>query len=133
MEQAFSGINYWAVLVAAISSFLLGGLWYSGALLGEVWQRETGVDMQQGHPGRTFGLSFVLALTSALVFAMFLGPAPGFGFAAAAGFMAGLFWVASSFGINYLFEQKSLKLWLVSGGYHTVQFTLYGVILGLWH
>jgi hypothetical protein len=41
--------------------------------------------------------------------------------------------VAASFGINYLFEQKSFTLFLVNGGYHTVQFTLYGLILGLWH
>jgi hypothetical protein len=50
-----------------------------------------------------------------------------------AGFSAGLCWVAASFGINYLFEQKTLTLFLVNGGYHTVQFTLYGLVLGLWH
>ena len=26
-----------------------------------------------------------------------------------------------------------LKLWLIDAGYHTLQFTLYGSILGLWH
>ena len=45
--------------------------------------------------------------------------------------MAGL--VASSFGINYLFERRSLRLFLINGGYHTLQFTLYGLVLGLWH
>ncbi len=43
----------------------------------------------------------------------------------------GLFWVATSFGVNYLFELKSLKLWLINAGYHTLQFTLYGLIFGL--
>jgi len=28
--------------------------------------------------------------------------------------------------------QRSLKLWLIDGGYHTLQFTLYGLIIGLW-
>ena len=39
--------------------------------------------------------------------------------------------VAASFGINYLFERKSLKLWMINGGYHTLQFTLFGLILSL--
>ncbi|MEJ2077031.1 MAG: hypothetical protein P8020_13170 [Acidobacteriota bacterium] len=34
-------------------------------------------------------------------------------------------------GINYLFEKKSLKLWLINGGYHTLQYTLIGTALGL--
>jgi hypothetical protein len=27
---------------------------------------------------------------------------------------------------------RSLKLWLIDGGYHTVQFILFGLVLGLW-
>jgi len=40
---------------------------------------------------------------------------------------------AASFGMNYLFERRSARLFLVNGSYHTLQFTLYGLILGLWH
>jgi hypothetical protein len=50
-----------------------------------------------------------------------------------AGFAAGLSWVAASFGINYLFERKSLVLFLINGGYDTVQFTVIGLVLALWH
>ena len=35
--------NIWAVLVAALASFVLGGLWYSPMLFGKAWQRETGL------------------------------------------------------------------------------------------
>ncbi len=38
-----------------------------------------------------------------------------------------------SFAINYSFAGRSLKLWLIDGGYHTLQFVLYGIILGLCH
>ena len=62
---------------------------------------------------------------------MFLGPKPDLTFAFGAGLSAGLCWVAASFGINYLFERKSLKLWMVNGGYHTIQFTLFGIILSM--
>lgn len=129
-----SEINIWAVLLAATSAFALGGLWYSPWLFGQLWMRETGMTEEkakQGHPAKVFGGAFVLSLLAAGAFAFFLGQTP-WQQATLYGFVAGLFWVASSFGINYLFAQRSFKLWLVDGGYHTVQFTLYGLIIGLW-
>ncbi|TKR29403.1 DUF1761 domain-containing protein [Luteimonas gilva] len=127
-------INHWAVLVAAASSFLLGGIWY-GPLFKRAWCREAGVDPDKpnGHRAKVFGGAFALSLIAAAVFAMFLGPKPALGFAVGAGVAAGLCWVGASFGINYLFAGRSLKLWLIDGGYHTLQFALYGLILGLWH
>lgn len=129
-------INWLAVVAAAASAFLLGGLWYSKAMFLKAWQRASGLtddQMQKGHPGMIFGGAFVLSLIAAAVFALFLGPKPELGFALGAGGAAGLCWVASSFGINYLFERKNCTLFLVNGGYHTLQFTLYGLVLGLWH
>ncbi len=130
------GINWLAVLAAAVSAFVLGGLWYSPALFAKPFMREarlTDADLAQGNPAIIFGVSFVLALVASAVFAMFLGPAPSLGFALGAGFAAGAGWVATSFGINYLFERRSLTLFAINAGYHTVQFTLMGLILGLWH
>ena len=129
-------INWLAVVAAAVSSFVVGAIWYSPALFGRVWQRETGLTDEQlkaGNPAKIFGGAFVLSLLAAVVFAMFLGPAPALPFAVGAGLAAGLCWVATSFGINYLFEHKGLPLFLVNGGYHTVQFTVIGLVLGLWH
>ena len=34
-------------------------------------------------------------------------------------------------GVNYLFEQRSLKLWLINGGYNVAVFTAFGAILGV--
>lgn len=127
-------INYLAVLVAAVSAFVLGGLWYSPVLFQRAWLAASGLSAEQaqsGNPALIFGLAFMLALIAAFVFAMFLGPRPSLALGLGAGFSAGLCWVAASFGINYLFERKPLKLWLINGGYHTVQFTLYGLILAL--
>jgi uncharacterized protein DUF1761 len=129
-------VNYLAVLAAAVATFALGGLWYSPALFGKAWQREAGVTeekMKSANMPLIFGLTFVLALIAAWVFALFLGPRPPMALGLGAGFSAGLCWVAASLGINYLFERKSLKLWLINGGYHTLQFTIIGLILALWH
>jgi hypothetical protein len=128
-------INWLAVLAAAFSAFLLGGLWYSPAMFMKTWQRGAGLTDEQlkaGNPAKIYGGAFVLSLIAAATFAMFLGKLP-VGEATAYGFCAGLTWVAASFGINYLFEHRPLSLFLVNGGYHTLQFTLYGLILGLWH
>jgi len=128
-------VNLLAVVAAAFASFALGGLWYSPMLFGKAWQRETGLTderLKAGNMGLIFGLSFVLCLAAAFVFALFLGPRPPLALGLGAGASAGLFWVAGSFGINYLFERRSLKLFLINGGYHAFQFTLIGLILALW-
>jgi hypothetical protein len=129
-------INVWAVLAAGVSSMVLGGLWYSPVLFGKAWTAASGVTEAQqksANMAKIMGTAFLLAVIGAAVFAMFLGPRPALGFATAAGLSAGLCWVAGSFGINYLFEQRSMRLFLINGGYHTLQYTLIGAVLGLWH
>ena len=42
-------INIPGVLVGAVVSFLLGGLWYSKILFGELWHREVGGDPARAH------------------------------------------------------------------------------------
>lgn len=69
-------MNPWAVLLAAVSSFLLGGLWYSPALFGRIWNAESGGPPRSGHPAKVFGISFVFSLVAAVAFAAWLGPSP---------------------------------------------------------
>lgn len=133
MELLGAGVNLWAVLVAAVSSFVLGGLWYSPALFGPLWNRENGGGPQAGHPARVFGVAFLFSLVAAAAFAWWLGAAPALERAVTAGLVAGFGIAAACFGINYQFAQRSFLLWAIDGGYHTVQFVLFGVILGLWH
>src|SRR5688500_7149419 len=119
-------VNWLAILVAGVACFLLGGLWYSPVLFGKAWQRETGLTderLKKSNMVMIFGVSFVLSLLAAWNFANFLGPRPSLAFGAGVGASAGLLWVAGSFGINYLFERKSFKLFAINGGYHTLQFT----------
>ena len=127
-------LNFYAILLAAVSSFMLGGIWY-GPLFKDRWCRAAGVDPDkpQGHPARVFGVSFVLSLIAATVFAWLVGPSPDLPFAIGMGLAIGLGWVATSFGINYQFAGRPFVLWAIDAGYHTLQFALYGLILGLWH
>jgi hypothetical protein len=50
-----------------------------------------------------------------------------------AGALAGIGWVATAIGVNYLFERKSFRLFLINAGYMAVSLTIMGAILGAWH
>ncbi len=129
-------INFLAVIVAAVSSFVVGSLWYSPVLFGKVWQREaklTDENIKNANMVKIFGLTFVLSLIIALNLAAFLGAEATLSFGLFAGAAAGIGWVATALGILYLFEQNSFKLWLINAGYHAVTFTIMGGILGAWH
>jgi hypothetical protein len=130
-------VNYLAVLAAAVSAFVLGGLWYSPALFAKKWMAYTGHgdcaegENPKGNMALIFGGAFLLSLIAAYVFALVLPSDIGPHYGAIVGAGTGLFFVATSYGINYLFEQRPFGLWLINGGYHILQFTLYGLVLGL--
>ncbi|MDX1516309.1 MAG: DUF1761 domain-containing protein [Woeseiaceae bacterium] len=128
-------VNIWAVLAAAASSFLIGGLWYSPLMFLKPWNRamNRSESDQQPHPARVFGLSFAFALIAAWLFAQLLGPAPEFADAIVTGLIVGLGFVATCFGINYQFADRPFSALFIDGGYHTAQFVIFGIILGLWH
>lgn len=127
-------VNYLAVIVAALSSFLIGGLWYSPVLFGPTWQRAAGDERKKGdaHPAKVFGVSFVFALVAAFAYAALMPVPANATDAALQGAGVGVGIVAASFGINYQFANRPAVMWYIDGGYHTLQFALYGLIIGLW-
>ena len=127
-------VNWFAVLLCGISSMVLGAIWYSPMLFARRWMagaKLSEADLAGANMGLIYGLAFLLSLIAAFVFALFLEPGMELGAAVAAGASAGVCWVAAAFGISYLFERRSLAHWLINGGYHALQFTLFGLILGL--
>ena len=131
-----SNINYFAVLVAALSTFLLGGLWYSPLLFGKAWMRANNFseeDLQTFSKARMFGWSFVFSLVMAVNLAMFLaGPGTNVTWGMTAGALAGFGWVAMAIAIIGVFENRSWTYILINGGYMTVAFVVMGAIIGVW-
>ncbi len=127
-------INWLSVLVAAVSAFMVGGIWY-GPLFGKAWMSAFNIteeDMAKRNMPMVFGVALLLSLIAAINLEMFLGPEASVGFGTAAGFAAGLGWVGMFLGILYLFENRSLKAWAVNAGYCTTALTVMGLILGAW-
>jgi hypothetical protein len=131
-----SNINYFAVLAAALSTFILGGLWYSPLLFGKAWMRAnkfSDTDVQTFSKARMFGWSIIFSLVMALNLAMFLAaPDTNASWGATAGALAGLGWVAMSIAMVGLFENKSWSYIAINSGYMTVAFTVMGLIIGAW-
>ena|ERR1700738_1063411 len=126
-------LNVWAILAAAASAFLVGGLWYSPVLLGRAWERANGFTESPKTQPKVFVLSFLFCLVMAVNLAFFLNdPKTTVAFGAIAGFLAGLGWAAMGLAVVALFEGRSWKYSLVNGSYLTVALTLMGVILGGW-
>lgn len=132
----FPEINYWAVLVAALATFAIGSIWYSPILFAKAWMKELGFTAENmGKPNmpKIFGVSFLLMLVMAFNLAAFYGGKLDWQEGMIYGALTGIGWVAAAIGINYLFERRSIKIWLINAGYMAVSFTTMGAILGAWH
>jgi hypothetical protein len=131
-----STINIWAVLVAALSAFLIGSLWYSPLLFANSWMREAGLDeekLKDANMAKIFGLAFLFMLIMSYCLAMFLNdPSIDLAMGAFYGFLTGFGWIFFALAVNSLYERRSWKYTLINGGYWVVVFTLMGVILGAW-
>ena len=127
-------ISWLAVVLSALVTFFVGGLWY-GPLFLKSWQKEAGVteeDMKRRHPAFVFGGAFLFNLFAAYILGHVLatyGQPPAktdimIAFGVAAGF------IVTAFGVNYLFAGKSVKLFAIDAGYWIVTYSLMGAIFG---
>lgn len=134
ISSVMNSLNWMAVILAALSTFLLGGLWYSPFLFEKGWLHSnhfTPENLKSRNMPVIFGLSFILSFIMALNLALFIGQ-EGLAFGTMAGFLTGFGWVSLAIGIIALFENRSLKYVLINGGYMIVAFTMMGAILGAW-
>ncbi|MES1226603.1 MAG: DUF1761 domain-containing protein [Bacteroidota bacterium] len=128
-------VNWLAVLVAGISAFVLGGVWYSPALFGKAWMTENNMtveDVKKGNRAKIFGWSFILSLVMAANLGMFITtPDLTLSKGIIFGLLTGL-WIFCGIAIVGLFEHKSARYIFINGGYMLVALGLMGAIIGLW-
>lgn len=129
----FSTLNWLAIVVATISTFVIGAIWY-GPVFGKVWMQENGFteeDLKEANMAKIYGTAFILELVMAVNLALFLkGLSVQDGLLY--GFFTGFGWVAMAMGVNYLFSRNSIRLWFIDSFYFVISFTLMGAILTAW-
>jgi hypothetical protein len=130
-----SSINWLATVVAAISAFVLGWLWYSPTLFGKAWMKENNLSqeqLQKASKGKVFGWAFVFTLIMALNLGMFLNdPSIHFSKGLLYGFLTGI-WIFCGIGVVALFEQKTARYIFINGGYMIFALSLMGAVIGAW-
>ena len=130
----FENINFWAVFFAAVTKVVMGSFWYSPLILGKSWMREnrfTEEDFKKGHPiwlMATLSISF--AFTAALAIAFFMKPESTALSGAGLGAVVSTFWISTSKANTFLFENYSLRHYLIHVGYDVCSYTVMGAILG---
>jgi hypothetical protein len=135
-------LNWLAVLVAAVSSMIVGFLWYSPMLFARPWMREMGYEtddqarvqeMRKG-AGRAYLGSMIAGLITAFTLALFLEAlhVQDLHVGLAVSFHSWLGFVATVQLTGALFTKQSMKLFGINTGYQLVCFLVMGAILTLW-
>jgi hypothetical protein len=157
-------MNWIAILVAALSTLVVGFVWYHPKVFGTIWMKESGMTeekMKGANMGLIFGISVIYAILISLVLmpltihqwgalGMIGGDATDalpsynafmadygtnfrtFKHGALHGFLAGLLLVLPVIGTNSLYERRSFKYTLVTGGFWIVCFMIMGGIICGW-
>ncbi|CAG9606500.1 DUF1761 domain-containing protein [Pseudoneobacillus rhizosphaerae] len=129
----FTEINYLAVLIATVVTMGLGFLWYSPVLFSNAWVKEMGLkreEMSGGSP-YTYVLTALTALFGAFILAILVSMVGEKTIATGitVGLLIGIS-ISVKIGMNFLFESRSLKLFIITIGYHLVTYLLTGIIIG---
>lgn len=139
-------VNMWAVLVAAISTMVVGGIWYSPFLFGNVWMKVIGMDPNdkvkmkemQRSTGPLYTYTFAGSLIMAYVLAIFLWSFNAVTLQQGIG-IAFVIWLGFIFTIKISdaafsgrSRKQSLDMFWTSAGYQLVSMIVMAVILVLW-
>lgn len=155
-------MNIYAVFVAAVTTFLIGSIWYHPKVFGNAWMKESGMTHEkakQANMAKLFGFAFLFSLLIAFIMPTFVIHQIGVLQAAGGnendlqvieflkvhgekfrdfkhgilhGLFIGIFVALPVLGTNALFEQKSWKYIFINSGYWIVSFALMGGIICAW-
>jgi hypothetical protein len=134
--------NLLAVLVAAISTMVVGFLWYSPMLFAKPWMREMGYDpenkaktkeMQKSAAPAYLG-SFITSLVSAFILALFFHwlHVQSLNLGLLVAFHVWLGFVATVQLTGALFMKQSMKLFAINTGFQLACYLAMGAILTVW-
>ena len=136
--MVFAGINYLAVIVAAVASFAFGSVYYM--TLGKAWMAALGkTEAELKGDGKMSPLPFIIAAAAQLVMAYFLagmmghlGPeALSVAKSLITAFFVWLGFVITAMSVNHAFQGAKRTLTLIDGGHWLGVLLIQGLVIGL--
>ena len=131
-----SDVDYLAVALGVIASFVIGFVWYEPRVFGEMWRRGVGLTKKQmenpENMGRTMALTALFSLISTVFFAALLIGlgTDSAGEGALHGSVIGFTILGLRMAIHNNFAMKSLDHSLIEAGYDVLVLAVQGAIIG---
>lgn len=133
------GINYLAVVVAAVVAYGAGAVWHSPVGFGRYWMKLMGFNEESMKrmpltPAQAMSLGFAVTLVTAYVLALFISLTYAFTLYTALelAFWVWLGFLAPTLANGWLWEGKSLKLFAFNAAYSLFNIAIMALVLGLW-
>ena len=130
-------LNYLAVAVATIASYILGFVWYHWAVFGEAWANALGLTKEEADNteglGGAFIISLVSGLTKTLLIALLMSVTHISGALSGALFAIVIAAVLTVTSLGYYngFARTPAKLTLINSVHSLVELALIGAIIGV--
>lgn len=139
--MVFAGINYVAILAAAICGFLTGAVWYG--VLGKSWMAAAGLTEADikgpDGKGKPSPAPFIVAAVANLIMAAMLAGVVGHlddkVVTLRNGIVSALFiwlgFVVTTMAVNNAFQMKKPMLTVIDGGHWLAVLLVQGIVIGL--
>lgn len=136
--EILSKLNWWAVLLATLSSFVVGFLWYDKRTFGKQWMKLVGLTEKQVNSStgmtKTFTWTGIASLLSAITLGCLMvalginGLLNGLIFGAVIGAVFRL----GGHIIHNGFSKRPTALTVIDGGHDIIALSVAGALLGIW-
>ena len=130
------GVNYLAIVVAAVVALVIGFIWYSPRVFGSRWMAYLGTTQAQlGNPGPSgMAVGVVASLLNAWVIAVLSLNLGGKSLTDGIllGALAWLGFMATITAAQISFEKKSWGLWVLNNAHNLLVQVLMGAIVTIW-
>ena len=132
--MTFTGVNYIAVIIAALAGFGLGAIWYM--VLAKPWMHAVGKTEADRPQGSAQVVPFAIAIVALLIMAWMLAGVMGhlgditIRGGVISGFFVWLGFVITTMGVNHAFAGAKPMLTLIDGGYWLAVLLIQGAVIG---
>ena len=135
--EELQNLNYIAVAIATIASYVLGFIWYHWAVFGEAWANALGLTKEEADNTEGLGGAFAISLVSGLTktifiaFLMSVTNISGVLSGAIFGVLLATVFTVTSLGYYNGFARTPSKLTLINTAHSVIELALISITIGI--